>query len=369
MNVARFQIALNHESPGIVILGLDEFRKQILIDHNCTNSYGYYGRSYCNNNEELLEVKTPQKIVGVLENYIKSSPLAEELFVLWKLPGRDNNRQLSACHTACISAIIHCSTSNTAFVQLIIQRILHEHVRSIHNQLTSGDVNLVHATLGLLLCIARSAPQNALDSYQKLIATHSIFGSIIQKGKTVSWKPMANDMNKQDDGNIASGDNENGILTYGNFNDEVSTDARLFMVLILFHTLQSNGQTDDIGLFSSNSLIRRVLHAINNDTAAVLDVILSGIARLLKNSVAAVTYLPSLVDTTFIKKIFNLYYHENTEIEMLAKVFVFNLCELLSTKSLLPSYSGSHSGAIAITISNIVNIMDPVEHSSQREVS
>ena len=49
MNLARFQISLNHNDPNIVAKGLEEFQRQALWDLTCSADssckFGYYGRS------------------------------------------------------------------------------------------------------------------------------------------------------------------------------------------------------------------------------------------------------------------------------------------------------------------------------------
>ena len=52
MNLARFQISLNHNDPDVVAKGLEEFQSQALWDLSCSADsscrYGYYGRSCIN---------------------------------------------------------------------------------------------------------------------------------------------------------------------------------------------------------------------------------------------------------------------------------------------------------------------------------
>ena len=53
MNLARFQISLNHNDPDVVAKGLEEFQRQALWDLTCSTDsscrYGYHGRSCCVN--------------------------------------------------------------------------------------------------------------------------------------------------------------------------------------------------------------------------------------------------------------------------------------------------------------------------------
>ncbi len=111
MNVARLNFCLSHEDPEIIRKGLVSFTQQILEEHNAIASFGYNGRGLNlfkgvgsattagtgaragtgtdvgAESESALNtsgngVNLPEKVTGLLDAYIRSSPKLEGLFVL-----------------------------------------------------------------------------------------------------------------------------------------------------------------------------------------------------------------------------------------------------------------------------------------------
>jgi GTPase SAR1 family protein len=202
ITVARFQVALNHEDPDIVSKGLLEFEKKVLEDNDCVESFGYNGRNANSNISNAVDPHFPVQITGVLSTFINSSPRLEELFVLWNLPGRDEYKLLSTNHTRCIAIILHIARSDRIFCDRIVSRIINEHAKSLQSQLSSGINHLVHASLGLILAMSRTSPENSRNVYVKLL---SIFPSVIktlsQRGKGVTWEFSDNNNNSLSEGN------------------------------------------------------------------------------------------------------------------------------------------------------------------------
>jgi hypothetical protein len=98
MNVARFQVALNHEDPEIVTRGLESFSNQVLYEHDLLLSFGYHGRCVSGKPSEYLSPPRPTVLKGLLRAYLDSSSQLEELFVLWQLPERDSDRKLCSAY-------------------------------------------------------------------------------------------------------------------------------------------------------------------------------------------------------------------------------------------------------------------------------
>ena len=175
MNVSRFQIALNHEDPTVIISGLKSFSNQILKEHDALYAFGYNGRSinsllFSSSSNILYPYysKINELPVGLLALYLKSSPQIEELFVLWNLQGYDINKELCPIHMKCIASILFCSHNDDNFCNVVINRIISEYSKSILSQLGSSNQNVIHSTLGLCIAIARVSKQHACDTYQKL---------------------------------------------------------------------------------------------------------------------------------------------------------------------------------------------------------
>ncbi len=299
MNVFRFQLAINHEDPEVVISGLNEFRHQILVDHEAIESFGYCGRSVANG-EHTFSAQEPFQVVGLLSSFISASPQLEELFVLWSLPGRDVDRKLSASHMLCFAAILHCASCRKTLCDEIVCRILHDFGKSIQMQLSSGNVELVHATLGLLISMCRTSKQNSRDVYQKVNFSDSTFGTLIQKGKNVS------------------------------FNGKISTDARVLITILLFTILDSADPITIAGLLLSNSVVRKVTHSINKDAAHTVELTLNGIVHLLQHSPLIRLHIGDLVDSVCIQKLLQLYKGEDEVLQEVAHSFVLRFCRLAS---------------------------------------
>jgi hypothetical protein len=106
----------------------------------------------------------------VLLEYLTASPQAEELFVLWDVETRSELKQLAACHTRCITAIIHCTHHHKAS-KTICNRILRSYMHRLTAQLSQKtkpeeEVVLTHATLGLLLTMAQTSTEIATHTHQ-----------------------------------------------------------------------------------------------------------------------------------------------------------------------------------------------------------
>jgi hypothetical protein len=54
-------------------------------------------------------------------------------------------------------------------------------------QLSSGNQNIVHSTLGLCIAMARVSKQYACDTYQKIMVSNNLFATLLQRGKTALW--------------------------------------------------------------------------------------------------------------------------------------------------------------------------------------
>lgn len=90
-SVARFQLALNADDASLIYNELELFKNAMLQEHLAEKGFGYHGRTFA-----PLSDQHPPQIVGVLLEYSISSPQMEELFLLWNVSGRDENRSLAA---------------------------------------------------------------------------------------------------------------------------------------------------------------------------------------------------------------------------------------------------------------------------------
>ena len=304
---------MNSDDPDIVTQGLDEFRDQTLLDHDAVVSYGYHGRG---SNDDVKETFHPEPVaatLGVLASFIRSSPQLEELFILWGLPGRDDDKPLSASHMSCLAVIIHVASSNSIFCVTVVNRILHEHSKSIISQLSSGNLKLVHSSLALILAMCRSSPQNCRDTFQKLISISlSTFATLLQQGKTVTWDTAK------------SGDSSG--------TGKLKTDSRLLLIIIIFTAIEAADQSSGPELFSSNtSLLKRITNSIHKDTYFVVQLILESLAHIRKESITEQYIGSKLVDLRFQENLLGLYESDDPKIQRVAHAFLLDHSSYLVT--------------------------------------
>lgn len=304
MNIARFQVSLNHDDPDVVRGGLDGFREQILIDHDVIDAFGYYGRSNTGIEEFISQPVVPH-VRGALAAYIRSSPRAEELFVLWLLPERDRDKDLCASHMHCISAILFCSCSENSFANALVNRILNDFMKSIYSQLSSGNTQLVHSTLGLLTIMGRSSPQNCRDTYQKLYLGSPTFVNLVQKGKPVLW-----------------------VTSDG---EKLSTDSRLMIILLVLVIMKSADESICTELLAHSSILKRILNAVHKDVANTIELTLGGLSLVLRDSCWDSKHaIVSVVDSRLQQNLISLYSSPDISIQDHVHIFLRLFAEYLS---------------------------------------
>lgn len=255
--------------------------------------------------------------------YVQKSPQVEELFVLWALPGRDEDRALSAAHMSCIAAIIHCSTSNSSFCNAIVSRILCDHMKSLHSQLASGNVELVHSTLGLLLAMMRTSQQNCKDVFQKLNLSNPALDAVIQKGKTVNYQCAKHQ-------------------------HAIATDSRLLVIMLVLLVLEASDATAVLELFAEKSLMRKVMHSIGRDSLETLQIVLPGVLWTLQQNPVLAPHVHDIFDGATIRQLVLLYSHKEEAAQALAQSFLVDLLGFLKHPS---ATRGKASGGAAVASS------------------
>ena len=354
MSTARFLLSLNHDDPKVVMLGLNEFKQQVIKEHNAVVSIGYNGRSCVQgqDTEHMLHPNPNKSLTGVLSEYIGKSPQIEELFVLWNLPGRDEDRALSSAHVACLASILHCAKSNVSFCNSVVSRLLCDHLKALHNQLASGNVELIHSTLGLLLAMARTSEQNCKDVFQKLNLSSQALDAVVQKGKAVTWMCAEN-------------------------NQSLSTDSRLLVILIVLLVLEAGDETAMLELFAERSLMRKVMHSIGRDSTETLNIVLPGILHALQRNQILNSHLHDIFDGATVRQLVLLYAHKEESVQQLAHDFMLQLVDHLSgvsgngkRRGAGPASSGGAGAAVSVSrcCSYIVQHLEAHTDPKQEEV-
>lgn len=349
MNLSRFQLALNHDDPAVVSNGLNEFKVHVLVQHDAASSIGYHGR-VCTKEvhaNEIMHPLTPPAIQGLLLEYVRKSPQVEELFVLWALPGRDDDRALSAAHTSCIATVLHCSTSDASFCNAVISRILCDHIKSLHSQLASGNVELIHSTLGLLLAMMRTSQQNCKDVFQKLNLSNPTLDSVIQKGKTVNFQCAQH-------------------------KHSITTDSRLLVIILVLLVLESSDATAVLELFAERSLMRKVMHSIGRDSMETLQIVLPGVVWALKQNPILAPHVHDIFDGATIRQLVLLYSHKDDAAQVLVHSFLLDLLAFLkqpvTKRGKGPAGGASVAGSVSKCCGYIAQHLQPHSDSRQEEV-
>jgi Ribosome 60S biogenesis N-terminal len=356
MNTGRVLFALNSEDPDIVAQGLEEFRGQILKDHDALESFGYCGRGLSKSSIQAFKSHCKYTVSGVLAGLLKASPRLEEFFILWDLPGRDDDKRLSAAHMSSMAAILHCARSDNTLCTAIVNRILHEHTRSITNQLSSGDLSLVHSTLALILAMCRSSTQNCRDTFHKLLVTSpNTYATLLQQGKTISWEPPSSDSN----------DAGEEVRT-----SKVKTDSRLLLAFIVLTVLDNADQSICSELLSSlpnagAPLLRRVTNAIHKDISASAHLILEVLMHI-RNEKPQIEHSigTRLVDAKFLSNLLAMYDSEDEKVQQLASRFLLDHCRHLAV--ILARGGSAHAGAGGFARANAIQILRALE--AQRDL-
>lgn len=309
LTVKGFQLALNSDSSENVANALEEFERAILMQHAVVENYGYIGRSSLaalaglTSIEMLMDPQYPIAIVGILDEYIRSSPDLEELFILWDLPGRDGDKKLSAMHMRCLAAIIFCAHDNEQFCLRIQSRILREHAKSIHGQLTSGNMPLIHSTLGLLLSLCRISDQSCRDIHQKILSVNiPTLSMLSQKGKEIAY------------------------VCQGEY--KITTDARFFVILLVIRCIRVSDSALLVELLSEKSILRALISTIHKDNLFSIKVLLESLTNVLSSQ-----SMCKLFDRKLQQRVLSLYENTNSDIQATAHKFVVDICLKISTAS------------------------------------
>ena len=273
--IARLQLALNSEDQGLVTSELQTMRSTMLAEHDAIEAYGYHGRCTF-----PLCPTHPTAVVGVLSAYLQRSPKLEELFSVWDIASRHENRSLLVAIADTIAVILFCAASNTAVGGPIIQRILREQMKSMHSHLASGHTHLVHSFLGLMVAIARVSEQSSRDLYQKLILSSQCFTDISRKGKRVK--------------------SEVGGLP-------VETDSRCLLLILLATILLKGNEVIANELLTRGSIFRRALCSIDNYSLSEVKLILDCMRYIVEHSNLPKAIRLNIIDSLLLERILVLY--------------------------------------------------------------
>ena len=325
-SVHRLQMSFNSSDAAIIKSGLEEFITQMKTELG--DSYGYNGRMVNSNEdsendsvniEEMLHPKLLYASIPpacILSLYLKASPRMDELFALWKLSETISDNMLYTMHVSALSFVLHFNRNDEDFCNDAITRILSDHLSLIMKNLSSGNIPLIHATLGLLITMSRSSSRNCQAVYQKIYFSASCFTSIVQKGKLVSSKTKTKDQ-------------ESVEKTY------CETDSRLLLIILLLVLIESIDESQLDELLSGakhNSIVQKVTHSVNKDRIETLDIIFRGLLYLLKTKSTLQAFVSKIIDSICIQKMLIIYDLGDDELDRqyLVHTFLVDFCQMLA---------------------------------------
>lgn len=315
---ARFRIALNHENPDVVSRGLREFSDAILRENCIDSCFGVIPVIEELDMKSLLNPPFPNEITGTIKEYIEASPNVEELFVLWNIPSRDDDKHLCAAHMRCLCSIVRCLRSNSKIIDNIANRITSSKASSILDQLSSGHKELIIETLMLLFEISRVSEQSCRDLFQRLKGLSGI-NSLVSAPKK------------------------------GQHLDVVSV-YRQWLILINLSFLESASSEILDEIFSSSSMFKKFLRHTSKMDPLCSVMLLNGIAYVQRDSFF-LNHSPSLrnnlVDINTLKELVcinsdidrNIY----SSVTIFLKEFSDSLAALLASTNKNPNQNFRHS--------------------------
>ena len=178
----------------------------------------------------------------------------------------------------CLAVILHCSAvARSDFCARIATRILNEFLRSLQHQMAGGGSTsssggakvgsggaaataLVHATLGVLLAVARVSPMCARNVYSKINLTSSIYGSLLQRGRALPWSLAAASGEGEEERGGGGGGGDGGGEGLG---EKLHTDARFLLLLLLLTALQSADAGQQREFVGPKALLRRGVDGVH----------------------------------------------------------------------------------------------------------
>ena len=327
-SVTRLQLALNSEDHDVVISELQALKSSLLNEHHALGAYGYHGRCVA-----PLTPEHPLDLVGILDVYLQRSPRLEELFSLWHLADRQENRALLAALADVVAVVLFCATSRPSLCATIVQRVLRELIRSIHTHLNSGHTGLIHSMLGLLIEISRVSEQSSRDLYQKLVLSSQGFTAISQKGKRIKSELQ-------------------GV--------EIETDSRCLLIILLSTILLKGNDTIANELLPRGSLFRRALGSIGTYKSPEVKLILHCVHFIIEKAALTKVVKLNFMDALFLDKLLPLYLGEE-ETRQAVHDFMLFFCQTLASEL-------HNKRDFAGLASLIVSKLTPYSVLSQRDV-
>jgi hypothetical protein len=227
----------------------------------------------------------------------------------------------------------------------VVNRVLHEFSRSIVSQLTSGDLRLVHSTLGLILAMCRSSIQNCRDTVQKLLNTSpNTYATLLQQGKTITWEgPVAAGAAASavsaaaaaatsstaaaatgSDGAVEAVATTPGV--------KLKTDARFLLILIVLTAVEAADYSIASELFSSGtSLLKRVTNAIHKDSTSTVKLVLECLMHFRRQSHIEQLLGSRILDPKFQNNLLMMYNCEDSQVQEVVHAFLSNHCTHLAS--------------------------------------
>lgn len=156
LNLKRFQFAVNHTDPQVVLAGLREFLDLLLNTDEHLRIF-FEPTSSSIRKDQSFEIVEYPNVQPILSTFFASSPQAEEFFSLWEFPTIEYDSELCAMDMNCLAAVVECLPPSSPFLLPIINRINTSSSKFILFQLDKKNYALRNSVLRLLIAVQRKA--------------------------------------------------------------------------------------------------------------------------------------------------------------------------------------------------------------------
>ncbi|CAG8450920.1 8097_t:CDS:10 [Ambispora leptoticha] len=160
-NVEELQLCLNSKNIETLVQGVIRFRQQLQVHKS--KEIPAHGKSSGNDND--------YKKLSVIQEYLQRSPGCEEVFGIWDMQQAHNITRLQISIPDLLAKILDFANSNTTSIAkttgtLITRNVTRNYMKTIHQNLTSGNIPLCQATLRLLIAVNSCGASTAHEIYQ-----------------------------------------------------------------------------------------------------------------------------------------------------------------------------------------------------------
>lgn len=216
-------------------------------------------------------------------------------------------------------------------------------------QLTSGNVELINATLGLIATIARNSPLKCRDMFQKLNFSSTTFMNLLQRGKMIEFR-------------------------YGD--ETLSINSRRMIISIVLEIMHAADESITSDLLGNNSILRKILSSLPKDSSQTIIMTLDALPEAINRDIWKSRHaLVRLIDSRQIHNLMRLYDSNDDAIQesvhLFLRFFINYIADMLNPpkRAFQSNYSsGDHIHSGRGCLFSILNDLSPQSNPRHAEV-